>query len=239
MTKKILGGLFLAVAAFLLITYIATGTLFADYGSAAFTYGVFIGKLIPIVLYTLSGLFLLGFDKAEKMRYIDGFRCRSKQSKQMIAFIVVYVVIMAFSILTPKDGDSVFEAVLYNIVAMLPYLIPLLVFVIMYMMYAMPHEACKKHIIKNEEALQTYLENTHFYSYTSDNTVLANNKVLFFPKQFCIVPYGEIGSTKLVKQLWEQDVYFNLSNGKKFYIVTKHYDRIQQAICENTGTSAL
>ena len=47
---------------------------------------------------------------------------------------------------------------------------------------------------------------------------------------FCVVPFHQISSVQLKKELWEQDVYFHLTNGKKFYIVTKHYAPISEAI---------
>lgn len=67
MVKKVLGSLFFLGALLLLIGAIANGTLFSDRGSVAATYGFFLGTIIPIILYILSGIFLFTFDSATKL----------------------------------------------------------------------------------------------------------------------------------------------------------------------------
>ena len=53
---------------------VADGSLFSDQGSAAATYGNFLGTILPVVVYVLSGIFLLAFDKPTKLNYIEGFK---------------------------------------------------------------------------------------------------------------------------------------------------------------------
>lgn len=233
MVKKAFGGLFFAGALFLLIGAISNGTLFSDKGSAAATYGTFLGTIIPVVLYVFSGIFLFTFDDAAKMSYIDGFKKRSKQSSKFVVFIAAYGVLLLFAAIGAGAAGAGY-GVLGYIMAFLPYLIPLLVFVVFMQMYAQPHQASAKHFLNSDAALNYYLSNFEtFYTYSSDGYVLASNKALFFPELFCVIPFDQISSITLTKQLWEQDVYFYLSNGKKFYIVTKHYDRIMEAMNAN------
>ena len=105
------------------------------------------------------------------------------------------------------------------------------IFVYYYQMYALAHNASKKYFISSDGDLNEYLStNETFYAWSEDYFVLASNKALYFPKLFCVIPFNQISSIKYHKELWEQGIYFNLSNGKKIYIATKHFDRIQEAI---------
>ena len=230
MGKKILGGLFLAAAALVLIGAAGNGTLFSDQGSAAATYGNFVGTLIPVVLYVLSGIFLLTFDNPTKMNYIDGFKKRSRQSSKFIFFIAAYAIMVFFASIG-AGLSATDNFVLSMVIGIAPYMIPVAVFVALYQVYALPHIASKKYFAANDAALNEYLSTGEtFYSYSSDNFVLASSKALYFPQVFCVVPFNQIASTKRTTELWLEYVYFNLPNGKKFYVTTKHYDRILAAI---------
>ena len=228
--KKILGGLFFAGALAMLIGAIANGTLFSDQGSEAATYGNFLGTILPVVTYVLSGIFLITFDAPTKLNYIEGFKKRSKQSSKFVLFMVVYGVFMLFSAMA-AGASGTDNYVLGFIIASVPYVIPLCIFVSFYQMYALTHSASKKYFINTDSALNEYLSvNETFYTWSEDNSVLASKKVLYFPKLFCAIPFDQIVSLKPYKQLGEQGVYINLMNGKKIYIATKLFDNIQQAV---------
>lgn len=230
MIKKVLGGLFFICALLILIGSIANGTLFSDQGSAAATYGKSIGTLIPIIVYVLSGIFLITLDNPTKLNYIEGFKKRSKQSSKFIIFIVVYVLFILISTIGVVASNAE-NYVLAYIITVTPYIIPMCIFVYYYQMYALAHNASKKYFINSDGDLNEYLStNETFYAWSEDYFVLASNKALFFPKLFCVIPFNQISSIKYHKELWEQGIYFNLSNGKKIYIATKHFDRIQEAI---------
>ncbi len=230
MAKKVLGSLFFAGALLILIGAIANGTLFSDRGSAAATYGNFLGTILPIVVYVLSGIFLLTFDKSTKLNYIDGFKMRSKQSSKFIPFIVAYGLFILFSAIG-VGASGTDNYILSYIIAIAPYIVPLVIFVSFYQMYALTHNASKKYFINSDIALNEYLStNETFYAWSDDNFVLASDKALYFPQLFCVIPFSQITSIKLYKQFGEQGVYINLSNGKKIYVATKHFDRIQEAI---------
>ena len=234
--KKILGSLFFVGAFLMLIGAIVSGTLFSDQGSVAATYGNFLGTIIPIVVYVLSGLFLLTFDNPTKLNYIDGFKKRTKQSSKFILFIIAYGILMLFSFIgvVASGTDSY---LLSYLVAVIFYVIPLCVFVSFYQMYALTHNASKKYFINSESAMNEYLSvNETFYAWTEDNSVLASNKILYFPKLFCAVPFNQIASLKHHRQLVEQGVYINLVNGENIYVVTKHFERIQEAVNANRQT---
>lgn len=154
MAQKILGALFFIGALLILVGDIANGTLFSDQGSEASTYGIFLGTLIPIVIYVFSGFFLFTFDNATKLSYIDGFKKRSKQSSKFIIFIVAYTILMIFATIgVSKSYTDSFT--LSFIKAIIPYIIPLTIFVALLQMYAFPHNASKKNFINNDAALGT------------------------------------------------------------------------------------
>jgi hypothetical protein len=101
-----------------------------------------------------------------------------------------------------------------------------------------PYQASKKYFLKNEAAINEYIsENETFVSCTPDNFVMASDKALFFPGLSCVVPFEQIASVQLVKQLWEQDVYFYLQNGKKFYVMTKHFETIKKLVEDKKSKS--
>ena len=120
MAKKVLGGFFFAGALLVLIGAIANGSLFSDRGSTAATYGYFLGTILPIVVYVLSGIFLINFDKPEKLNYIDGFKKRSKQSSKVMPFIIVYGVFMLFSAIGVIVSDTDNYTLSY-LIAVLPH----------------------------------------------------------------------------------------------------------------------
>jgi uncharacterized membrane protein HdeD (DUF308 family) len=228
--KKILGILFFVGALLILVGSIANGSLFSDQGSAAATYGNFLGTIIPIIIYVLCGIFLLTFDNPTKLNYIDGFKKRSKQSSKFIPLMIAYGVLMLFSAMGVGASDTD-NYILSYLIAIVPYVIPLCIFVSFYQIYALTHNASKKYFVNSDSALNEYLStNETFYAWSDDNFVLASNKVLYFPQLFCVIPFNQISSIKFYKELWEQGTYINLTNGKKIYIATKHFDRIQEAV---------
>lgn len=230
MIKKLLGILFFVVALLILIGSIANDTLFNDLGSAAATFGNFLGKLIPIVLYIFSGIFLFAFDNPIKMNYIDGFKKRSKQVNAILPLLLAYFVLFLISCYG-LGLSGVDNYVLGFITVLLPYLVPIIVFAIMLPMYALTHNTSKKYFANSDAALNQYLSaNETFYAWSEDHSVLASQTVLYFPQLFCVIPFNQIASTKLYKQLGEQGIYINLSNGKKIYVATKHSERVEEAI---------
>ncbi len=245
MSKKVLGYLFFAGAILLLIGTIANGTLFSDQGSTAATYGNFFGTLIPIIVYVLSGIFLITFDTPTKLNYIDGFKKRSKQCSKIVLFISIYVIFLLFSVIGVITSNNyntalhniILTSILRYIITTLPFILPLVIFVSYFQIYALTHNASKKFFINSDNELHEYLStNEVFYAWSDDYFVLASNKVLYFPQLFCAIPFNHISSIEIYKQPLEQGVYINLSNGKKIYILTKHFDRIQEAINVNTQT---
>ena len=237
MIKKVLGGLFLTGALLMLIGAIANGSLFSDQGSTAATYGNFLGTIIPIIIYVLSGIFLLTFDNPTKLNYIDGFKKRSKQSSKVIALFVICLVLYGFLFFfsgfwanTNIGNDDFVSLIIVNVVYN-PFLWPFFVSTFLLAKYVWPHLASKRHFVKSDDVLNEYFSaNEMFYDWSGDSFVLASKKVLYFPKLFCVIPFNQIASTKFYKELWEKGIYINLVNGKKIYIATKHFERIQQAI---------
>lgn len=231
MLRKILGGLLFVESALIIIGSIANGSFMSDQGSAAATYGAFVGMMIPVVVNILGGIFLLTFDKVYKQSYVDGFKLRSKQCSKFIVFIVIYALAMFLAGIGAgtSGADNFFLAF---ILAALPYFIPMMIFAMMLGVYAVPYWACQKNFKFNDTVLNEYISsNEVFTNYSEDGSVLASNKVLFFPKTFCIIPFDQIASTKFYNAI-EQDIIFTLTNGKKVEIVAnkKQYDSVVAAI---------
>ncbi len=228
MVKKLLGGLLFAESALILIGSVANGSFARDRGSAAATFGYFLGILLPIIVNVFAGIFLMIFDSVSKKTYIEGFKARKKQCSGIVLFIVIYAVFMFFTGLGigVSGTDHYF---LTFIVATLPYFIPVVIFAMMLGIYATPYWACRKKLKFDDVMLNEFLSvNETFYTYSDDNSLLASNKIFFFPKIFCAIPFDQIASTKFKNIGVEQDVIFNLTNGKKIEIVAgkKQYDSI-------------
>ena len=240
MGKKILSGIFWVYAVVALVGAIGNGSLFSDQGSAAATYGYFLGTVLPIVLLILEGIFLIGFDKPTKMNYIDGFKKRSKQTANLTVLMIVNALFfLVICLASPATADrlfgevNVFTVLLVNLISD-PFLLGNFVFITMWQAYVLPHSVSKKYFANSDGALYAYLSaNETFYTYTEDNFVLASDKALYFPTLFCLIPFGQIASVKLYKNPLEQGIYINLINGKKIYIPTKHSVRIQEVVNAN------
>lgn len=232
MVRKILGGFLFVIAALILIGSIASGSFMSDRGSAAATYGTFIGTMLPIITNALAGIFLMRFDDVYKKTYIEGFKARRKQCSKFVLFIVTYAMFMFFaSIGVGASGTD--NYLLSFVISALPYFAPMMIFGMMLGIYAMPYWACKKNFKLDDSMLNEYLSvNETFYSYSEDNSVIASNKVLFFTKTFCTIPFAQIDSVEFKNIGVEQDVVFKLKNGKKIEIVAgkKKYDNITSAI---------
>ena len=51
-----------------------------------------------------------------------------------------------------------------------------------------------------------------------------------YPKLLCLIPFNQITSVVSKKTMNGSMVYFNLTNGKKLKLITKHYTYIAKAI---------
>ena len=228
MIRKIYGVLLLVFAAFLTYSVVYTALLMNDVGYD--NPGYLLGMGLPVVAYLFSGIFLIRFDSVYKKSYVEGFKARRKQCTLIVVYIVVFFV---FAFLGGKSMfDSIFNLILWAVL----YFVPGMFFAIMLAFYAVPYWNCNKKFSYIENALNTYLTPEEaFKSYSEDNFVLANSKVLFLPKIFCVIPLDQIASVKFVNIIVEKDVYFHLTNGKKIEIVAdqKKYESIKAAFEAN------
>lgn len=238
--KKVLGILFIVFAVLAVVGAVANGSLFSDRGSGAETFGAFLGTLIPVVLFVFSGIFLISFDKVYKLSYIEGVKARKKQCNTIIAFLVIYIVLLVFVGMAAgakavySEYNGIIEMIFGYVVQTLPYFVPLVVFGVMYSMYVLSFSACRKNFKYDDAMLNEYLSyNEVFYTYSKNNSVLASNKALFFPKLFCVIPFAYIADIKQTNIIIEQDVYFTLTNGKKIALVTREYNSIMAAVNAN------
>lgn len=232
MVRKILGGFLFVLAALILIGSMSNGSFMSDRDSSAATYGAFTGTMLPIIANVLAGIFLIRFDGVYTKTYIEGFKARKKQCSKIVLFIVIYAVFMFFAgIGAGASGTD--NYLLAFVISALPYFVPMMIFAIMLSFYATPYWACQKNFRLDDLMLNEYLSSSEsFCSYSEDNSVIASNKVIFFTKIFCTIPFAQIDSVEFKNIGVEQDVVFKLRNGKKIEIVAnkKKYDNIISAI---------
>ena len=234
MVRKILSVLLWIESALIVIGSIANGSLLGDAGATAATLGTMVGTLLPVVVNILGGVFLWRFDRVCRQIYIDGFNARKSQCVRILLFVVFYGAAMFLAGIGAGASGADNYTVAFLLSA-LPYLVPLLIFAGMLGVYAVPYWACIKQFRLDAAALNEYISaNELFYTYSEDNSVIASNKVLFFPRIFCIIPFAYIASTQFYNAL-EQDVIFTLTNGKKVSILAnkKQYDSVVAAIEAN------
>lgn len=232
MTKKILGILFFIECALITTILIANNSFMMEQSSVAATYGNFIGTMLPIILTLLSGIFLFRFDKVYKQPYINGFYIRKKQCSKIILFIVFYAIMYCVGVAKAATSNSFF---LPFIITSLMYVVPLAIFAVILGAYAVPYWKCQKNFKFNSTVLNKYISADEIFRPCSeDSYVLLNNKVLFFPKTFCIIPLDRIADIKFYNFI-EQDIIFTLTNGKKIEIPVKQkqYNSIAAALKAN------
>ena len=90
MIRKILGIVLILFAVLILVGAVSNESFSDNLGTA-------VGTLLPVVANVCAGIFLLGFDKVNKFSYIDGWHARSKQCSAILAYIVVYALLMFMS----------------------------------------------------------------------------------------------------------------------------------------------
>ena len=61
MIRKILGGVLILEAALIIIGSIVNGSFMSDQGSAAATYGTFVGTMLPVIVNVFGGIFITKF----------------------------------------------------------------------------------------------------------------------------------------------------------------------------------
>lgn len=221
MPRKILSILFFVVAALLVIGAVANGTLMSN----------FLANLLVTVLYALAGLFLLRFDDVYQKSRVEGYKLRARQCTFILAFVVAFLILMLLAAIGAgaSGGDNFLVGFL---LAALPFYVPMVIFLGFMAIYVIPYKNCRKCIPMDEEQLNAHFAGRGaFTALTDDGSVLASNEALFFPRLFCLVPFGQIASVKLYNFI-EQDVIFTLTNGRKLVLVSSkaQFEAIQAAV---------
>ena len=237
MIKKILGSVFILYGIFF-ITRVAN---INDVGSTvptagAYMFGQYLSTVGFGIIYLLASIPLFLFDNAYKKSYVEGFRARNKQCATIIVSIIVLAIpslLMAFSIGTISgkmsvQAESPVAFYLLFLVTFLVAMLPVLVYSMMADTYVYPFLKCKKCFIVNDGIADTYF-NACYNSYSEDNSVLANNELLFLPKLYCVIPKSQIKSIEESNQIVYKQVVFHLTNGKKIKIITRQYNNIMRA----------
>ena len=220
MFKKIIGVLFVMAAAYSLYSSIASGSIASERA---------VGIIIPIILYTLSGVFLFFFDGIYKLSYAEGYERRKKQNTVIIILTVCFILLTALAgvatVITSRVGR-----LLAFVVMVLPYAIPLLIFAALLGAYVVPFNSCKRQFGDAGDILSE----EEFKEYCPKGRVLSSEKHLFFPRSYCVIPMEAIASVKHTNAI-EQDIVFTLKNKKKIEIVggKKQYEAALCAIEDN------
>jgi hypothetical protein len=239
MGKKLLGLLLVIMAIFALIGFYLNGAFDKPTSANPFAYAAYYGYLkgvlAAIALLLFSGIFLLSFDRATKLDYLAGFKKRGRQCFFLIFFSMVYglvVASLAFSI-GASLAENGFENAAVSFLPILPYLVPFIGYVAIALKYVKPYRQSKRYFLRKKDARIHYLSDAESYTAVAGRgAVMTSNEALFFPKLFCLIPYDAIASVECKRTLWEQDIYFHLKNGKKFYIVSRHYKQVSAAVNE-------
>ena len=234
MLRKVFGGSLFALAAVWLIAaivYQLRGSV-NEHVSDIAIYGNLLGLLLPVILNVLGGIFLFRFDRVYQQNYADGFNTRRKQCPIIICFIVFYSLLYIFSVIGAVRN---LMFVVIMILSFFMFCLPAVAFAFMMDFYGLPFLACQKNFNIDEESLKLYFSaNEKFFAYTEDKFVIASNKILFFPKTFCIVPIDRIASAKFHKGI-EKVVILMLTNGKKVKLFAdeRQYNGVLAAIAAN------
>lgn len=192
--------------------------------------------LVLIVPYVLSGIFLITFDGILKNDYINAFRKRKIQNKISVVLGVIYFSLAAYVLwkvfamilYSALEGDLLGS--LFIFVVAVEYIIPAITFIFMVGVYDKPFSECEKHIYNNKRKMEeTFSELTDLTDYSGNGTVLANEKVIFFPKHLSVIPKEKIASVKKVR-FFMRGVRFYLTNAGKVTVITKEYESIMAAM---------
>lgn len=238
--KKFLGAFFLLLATLGIYTYFFTGKQFSydSYSPTASAHyaGQVAGAVVTIAMYVFSAVFFFMFDGIYKKDYLKGFATRKTQSILIMVLFVFFAIpgiISAFNLFhslgsLTGSGISFFEFIWAIIIICIPSIIPMLIFALLADVYYLPYRLSKKLYINNDKAKNEYLsDSAEYISYSQDNFVLANDKVLFLPKFFCVIPHIQI--LRINSSLpWLTVI--ELTNGKKFKLYTKHCEDIKAAV---------
>ena len=173
---------------------------------------------------------LFNFDNVYKMNHVAGFKKRKSQCTSIIVFTVIFFLLFCVSTLGIASTSE--NYILSFIILNIPYFIPFFIFAAMIGYYVIPFFKCKK-LINDGEQNEYFAEPLKTYS--NDNSVLANSKIIFMSKLFCAIPLNQIASVTFKNIAVEQDVFFNLTNGKKIEIASnqKQYEAVLAAFNAN------
>lgn len=222
MAKKIIGTVMIVLAGLALIGSLLPANTF---------------NAITILVYLLmaaTGILVITYDGGNNLNYYVGYKRRKIQN----LFVVILFIPFCFFLLVTSFSFGMLLSSWYDN----PYfLIPLLslclygfvTLVLGFMLgnYCMPYRACKKRIPNYDLLVEENLANNNMSPCSADQSIMANDKVLFFPKQYCMIPFDMIESYKYKNVLnIEHDIFIKLVNGKTVLILNKNFNDIKTAI---------
>ena len=190
---------------------------------------------IAIVLFVSSGILLILYDGGANTHPHTLYKRRKVLNKLLVFLLVISIILLivaAFGVgfLFALMDEPVM--ILIMVFSLVLYAFPAVVLGITFGSNVLPYSACRKHIPGYETLVdKTLVCDKDLVPCSADRSVMANDKVLYFPRQCCLIPFEMIESCKYANPLKiEPDVFFKLVNGKTILIVNKNFDDIRAAI---------
>lgn len=234
--RKVFGVILCVIGAMALFGAVLNSAWYIGYGDGAALFGYITGQLLALAGFFGGGIFCCLFDRIYKRDYVTGFRMRKKQNVWIITFFMYFGIIAVICFLAGMNkvvAFSYWEAFLLSVLATLVYWIPWIGFVALLTSYTVSFYSCRKNSGYTDGMLEHILANPYqFHPICTDQSVLASETVLFFPKLFCVIPFERIESVKNVNVIISKSIIIKFTNGKRVEIDSKHYDAIVAAVDE-------
>jgi len=204
-----------------------------------------ITTLLLLVLFAISGNYLLRFDWDGEADPVVRYTHRRSKRTGTIVFMVIYLVLFLVVALGPmllnlpssisletylRYQDN--QVMLYLLYAapMLPYAFGWMVFIMMFLCYFLGTDGCEKHLGDQVQLYKTYLPDVRqLRSICPNGSVQTNGLALYFPKVCCLVPLAAIRDVKMADVGMEKIV---LKNGKSLLICSGQHKYIKAFLQE-------
>ena len=194
--------------------------------------------IITTILMVATGIFLITFDSNARLDYYTGYNRRKIQNVLAVVLLIPYIVLFMIASASIGITLATLEAymspllIVLALLAWFLYAFPTMVLGIVLAQNTLPFNACKKHIPHYNSLIEENLIiRKDLTACSDDGSVTANDTVIFFPKQYCMIPFEMIASYKYSNPLKvEPDVFLKLNNGKTILIVNKNFEAIKNII---------
>lgn len=229
--KKVFAILFFAAIVVSMVGSFANGSFdFADDSLPAIL-GNLSGTISAWVLFGLSGMFFLLWDKYSKLPMLQRTQSIGKISRLPAVLSSIYYIIFMLVCATafPRylaTSSSIQEAVIKAMLSGTIWFVPGSVLLFCNDLYLKPYRSFKAAFDYQDAMLQKYLSDpTQFQAITDDGSILASANALYFKKSFSLIPMDQLASIETKEhisggQVRRVTIVLKSQNGKKLPIKT-------------------